>query len=75
MNYIPSPISFEYNISYAALANSSGRMQYYRAVKNGARLRISRNEFVDAYNNSDILAVRPIQTKQPVFQLEFFVKQ
>lgn len=74
MHFVPSPINFEYDAAYAALANKSGRMQYYKQVKGQVRQRIGRNEFIDAFNNLKILAVTPIPSKQPVFQLQFFSK-
>ena len=73
-NFVPSPISFEYDVFYSALANSSGRMQYYREVKNSTRLRIPRNEFITAYNTKPIVAVQPIPSAESVFQLHFYIK-
>lgn len=73
-NFVPSPISFDYDVLYSALANSSGRMQYYREVKEGTRLRIPRNEFITAYNTKPIVAVQPIPSNESVFQLHFYVK-
>jgi hypothetical protein len=73
-NFVPSPISFEYDVLYSALANSSGRMQYYREVKDGTRLRIPRNEFITAYNTKPIVAVQPIPSTESVFQLHFYIK-
>jgi hypothetical protein len=74
-NFVPSPIVFDYDISYSALANSSGRMQYYREFKDGSRARIGRNEFITAYNNKPVVAVQPIPSKTNVFQLQFYIKQ
>ncbi len=74
-NFIPSPINFEYDISYSALANNSGRMQYYREFKGGNRARIGRNEFITAYNTKPVVAVQPIPSMESVFQLQFFIKQ
>lgn len=75
-NFVPSPILFDYDISYSALANSSGRMQYYREERDGSRMRIGRNEFVNAYNSKPIVAVNPIPTHSAqVFQLQFFIKE
>jgi hypothetical protein len=74
-NFIPSPINFEYDVSYSALANNSGRMQYYRELKGGARARIGRNEFITAYNTKPVIAVQPIPSNESVFQLQFFIKQ
>lgn len=72
IRYIPSPIGFTYDIIYSALANQSGRMQYYKEAIGKPRERIGRNEFIKAYNNLDIIAVKPIQTPAPVFQLKFY---
>ena len=74
-NFIPSPINFEYDVSYSALANNSGRMQYFREFKGGSRARIGRNEFITAYNSKPVVAVQPIPSSESVFQLQFFIKQ
>ena len=74
-NFVPSPINFEYDVSYSALANNSGRMQYYREYRDGSRARIPRNEFITAYNNKAVVAVQPIPSNANVFQLQFYVKQ
>ncbi len=75
MRYVPSPIDFKYARAYAATANTSGRMQYYRYEKGGDRERISRTEFIEAYNTLNILAIKPIKAgrKDPYFQLEFYI--
>ena len=75
MHFVPSPINFEYDAAYAALANKSGRMQYFKQLKGQVRVRIGRNEFIQAFNNLPILAVTPIPSDAPVFQLQFFSKQ
>lgn len=72
IRYIPSPISFSYNTIYSALANQSGRMQYFKEENDEARIRIGRNEFISAYNNLEIIAVKPIQAPSSVFQLKFY---
>ena len=72
IRYIPSPIGFSFNTIYSALANQSGRMQYYKEVHEEARVRIGRNEFIAAYNNLEIIAVKPIQAPASVFQLKFY---
>lgn len=72
MRYIPSPIEYHYDISFTALANASGRMQYYKEELNGNRVRIARNEFITAYNTLELIAVEPIQAPAPVFQLKFY---
>ena len=74
-NFVPSPITFEYDVSYSALANESGRMQYYREHKSGGRARIPRNEFITAYNTKAVVAVQPIPSKANVFQMQFYIKQ
>ena len=73
-NFVPSPIQFEYDVSYSALANDAGRMQYYRNYKDGSRTRIGRNEFVKIYNSKNIIAVKPIPSQASVFQLQFFIR-
>ncbi len=72
IRYIPSPIGFNYDTIYSALANQSGRMQYYKEENEEARIRIGRNEFISAYNNLEIIAVKPIQAPASVFQLKFY---
>ena len=74
MRYIPSPIGLRYDLMYSATANPSGRMQYHKVTPGQSKERISRTEFITAYNTLQILAIRPIQEKSsPVFQLEFYV--
>lgn len=75
MRYIPSPIPLQYSYAYSATANKSGRMQYHRVQPGISRLRISRQEFIRAYNDSAIIAMRPLPLKgnEVVFQLEFYV--
>lgn len=73
-NFVPSPINFDYDISYSALANNAGRMQYYRNFKDGSRTRIGRNEFIKAYNSKAIVAVQPIPSDISAFQLQFFIR-
>ena len=72
IRYIPSPIGFNYDTIYSALANKTGRMQYYKEENEEARVRIGRNEFISAYNNLEIIAVKPIQAPASVFQLKFY---
>ena len=74
LRYVPSPIGFSYDIIYSALANQSGRMQYYKEeVENSfTRIRIGRNEFISAYNTLEIIAMKPIQAPASVFQLKFY---
>ncbi|MFN7189762.1 MAG: hypothetical protein ACK5VK_16755 [Cyclobacteriaceae bacterium] len=75
MKYIPSPIPIQYQVAYTATANKSGRMQYHRIRPGHSKLRISRQEFIKAYNDSPILAMGPLQHRgqEAVFELEFFV--
>ena len=75
MKYVPSPIPLKYDFLYTATANPSGRMQYYKVRPGISKLRISRSEFIKTYNNSAILAVKPIQMRDQeiAFQLEFYV--
>jgi hypothetical protein len=75
MRYIPSPIPIQFQIMYSATANKSGRMQYHKVKPGESRLRISRNEFIKAYNTAQIVSLRPIQTpgNETDFQLEFFI--
>ena len=74
MRYIPSPIPLTFTYIYSATANKSGRMQYHR-LKAGQKARIPRAEFIRAYNDSPILAIKPVQLPglDAVFQLEFYV--
>jgi hypothetical protein len=75
MKYIPSPIPLQFSMMFTATANRSGRMQYHKVRPGHSKLRISRTEFIQAYNNSDILAMRPLQLQgvDAVFQLEFYI--
>ncbi len=74
MRYVPSPIKLHYNLVYSATANPSGRMQYHKINPGQSKERISRTEFIKAFNSLEILSIRPIQEKtSPVFQLEFYV--
>ncbi len=75
MKYIPSPIPIHYQFLYSATANKSGRMQYHMIKPGVSKLRISRSEFIKAYNELPILAITPMPLKgqDVVFQLEFYV--
>jgi hypothetical protein len=75
MRYIPSPIPLKFEYVFTATANQSGRMQYHRIKPGQAKLRISRTEFIKAYNDSPIIAINPLQIKgqDGVFQFEFYV--
>ena len=75
MKFIPSPIPIKFEYIYSATANKSGRMQYHRVRPGQSKLRISRSEFIKAYNDSAIIAMRPLPLKGQdlVFQFEFYV--
>lgn len=75
MRYIPSPIPLRFEYVYTATANPSGRMQYHKVKPGQSKLRISRVEFIKAYNDSAIIAINPLQLKgqDGVFQFEFYV--
>jgi len=75
VKYIPSPIPLRYELIYSATANKSGRMQYHRVRPGQSKVRISRTEFIKAYNEMPIVALKPLQEKgqEAVFQLEFYV--
>jgi len=76
MKYIPSPIEVSYKVKYQALANKSGRMQYYRQEHGKGRIRIGRQDFIYAYNEMDIIAMKPMRTNlsKSIFQLEFYIR-
>jgi|AVFP01.1.fsa_nt_gi hypothetical protein len=59
--FIPSPIEFDYDSLFRAVINKSGRMQYYHVRKGEKQQRISKNKFSEIYNNSNIIAIKPIQ--------------
>ena len=75
MRYVPSPTPIKYDYQYTAVANKSGRMQYYRIKPGYSKMRVSRADYIKAFNDSAILAVKPIQLKgdELMFQLEFYV--
>jgi hypothetical protein len=75
MRYIPSPIPLQFSYVYSATANASGRMQYHRIKPGYSKLRISRTEFIKAYNEAQILAINPMQLhgQENVFQFEFYI--
>ncbi len=74
--FIPSPVEFEYDVIFRAVANKSGRMQYYRIDKGHHRHRISKNEFSIVYNEFKIIAITPIQSDSPLapIQMDLYVK-
>ena len=75
MRYVPSPIPIQFHYVYSASANASGRMQYHKTKPGQSRLRISRAEFIKAYNDSQILAIAPMQLRgqDAVFQFAFYL--
>jgi len=77
MKYIPSPIEVPYRVKYQALANKSGRMQYYRQESGKGRTRIGRQDFIYAYNEMDIIAMKPLRTNlsTSIFQMEFYIRK
>ncbi|MEM8566554.1 MAG: hypothetical protein AAGF85_08825 [Bacteroidota bacterium] len=49
-------------------------MQYHKIIPGQSKERISRAEFITAYNTQSIIAMNPIQDiDSPVFQLEFYI--
>ncbi len=75
MKYIPSPIPVKFDYMYSATANKSGRMQYHRVRPGVSKVRISRSDFIRAFNDSSIIALKPMQVRgqESVFQLEFYI--
>ncbi|MDH5380187.1 MAG: hypothetical protein OEW75_05000 [Cyclobacteriaceae bacterium] len=76
MRYIPSPTPLKFSVVYTATSNSSGRMQYHRIEPGKAKTRISRSEFITAFNSQHIIAIRPIPQKEnidTVLQLEIYL--
>lgn len=76
LTFIPSPIDFEYDSIFRAVTNKSGRMQYYQIKKGKKRERISKGDFLNIYNQSKIIAIRPIQNSsfQAPIQMDVYVK-
>lgn len=74
--FVPSFIEFEYDSIFRAIANPSGRMQYYRIRKGRKRTRISKSEFTNVYHNSNIIAIKPIQDESGLapIQMDIFVR-
>ena len=75
MRYIPSPIPIQFSYLYMATANKSGRMQYHRIRPGISKQRISRQEFIKAYNSTALVALKPNQSpgNETDFQIEFYV--
>jgi hypothetical protein len=74
MKFVPSPIPVQYRLLFTATANKSGRMQYHKIQPGRSKLRIGRNEFIEAYNTYHIIAVNLLQDKENTsnFQFEFY---
>ena len=75
MRYIPSPIPLKYEFVFSATSNKSGRMQYHKIKPGYSKLRISRVEFIKAYNSALLIAMNPVQSKgsETDFQIEFYI--
>jgi len=75
MKYIPSPIPIKFDYMFSATSNKSGRMQYHKVQPGVSKIRISRIEFIRAYNDSAIISLNPVQLRgqENVFQLEFYI--
>ena len=73
--YVPSPAPLKFALIYTATANPSGRMQYHCIRPGQSKERISRTEFITAFNQNEILAIRPLPLpgNEAIFQLEFYV--
>lgn len=75
MRYIPSPIPLKFDALYSATSNKSGRMQYHKITPGQSKQRISRTEFIRAFNSHAIVAINPLQVKgnEADFQIEFYI--
>ena len=75
MRYVPSPIEHNYKYIYTATANQSGRMQYHKIKTGVSKVRISRAEFIKAFNSAHILSMQPLQLhgNDQAFQIEFYI--
>lgn len=75
MRFIPSPIPIKCELVYSATSNKSGRMQYHKIKPGISKQRISRVEFIKAYNEAKLVALKPIQEpgNETDFQIEFYV--
>ena len=75
MRFVPSPAPVRFQLVYTATANPSGRMQYHKVRPGHSKLRISRAEFIRAYNESQIIAIKPIQQpkQEAIFEFEFYI--
>jgi hypothetical protein len=75
MRYVPSPIPLKYEFLFSATTNKSGRIQYHKIKPGISKLRISRVEFIKAYNSAQLIAMKPVQTQnsETDFQIEFYI--
>jgi len=50
-------------------------MQYHKIKPGYSKLRISRFEFIKAYNSAQLIAMKPVQSQgsETDFQLEFYI--
>ncbi len=76
LSFVQSLITFEYDLIFKAIANKSGRMQYFKIIKGKKQKRISQGEFLNAYNNLRIIAIKPIQNDSIItpIQMEIYIK-
>lgn len=75
MKYVPSPIPVKFDYLYTATSNKSGRMQYHRVRPGVSKVRISRSDYIRAFNDSSLIALNPVQVRgqESIFQLEFYI--
>ncbi|HEY4655613.1 MAG TPA: hypothetical protein VIH22_13920 [Cyclobacteriaceae bacterium] len=75
MRFVPTPVPVRFKLVYSATANPSGRMQYHKIKPGDSKLRISRAEFIRAYNELPIIAIKPLQQpgQETIFEFEFYV--
>jgi len=78
LRYVPSPASLQYRYLYRARADASGIMRYHRIKPGYSNDRISRTAFTKAYNESQIIAIRPLRRAENdlhtgYFEFEFYV--
>jgi len=73
--FVPSPAPLKFSLVYTATANPSGRMQYHKVRPGQSKTRISRSEFIQAFNDLSIIAIRPVPIKgnDAAVQLEFYM--
>jgi hypothetical protein len=78
LRYVPSPASLQYRYLYQARVDASGVMRYHRIKPGYSHDRISRAAFTKAYNESQIIAIRPLRRKahehdSTHFEFEFYI--